>query len=839
MRRFKLSPSITTFAAIAILIAIHQTAGDAHADDCYSSAPSTFTVTLPKVTNPPDPYGWNLPAVWGPINNQVGPSDSITVPNGRPIYALIVSGYGNNEYLDQLMVYRFARHLMDQGAYVHWAWWNNLLAPYMERPLHHNQSHPGNPASLLNFVHPVSAQNKAVPGENYQFLSDAKLFLQAIRANNPEAVIILVGHSMGGRSVVDLAKETNVLIDLLAPIDPVANRTYPWAGLPEQDEPHYNWTRYRATRAEVNYYSMRCPDPDWPNLCTQANCVAFGSPKKSYEAAGEGSIGVPCSGKVFVHAPQMTFGSNIINLHHRWQHEAKFPYDFATAELFNPNYPFPPGGTENQVAVATKSSGADPGGWPGASAGSECCPTGDGVAWPNDGHGEIIGGRGPVPPAPRALGFRVRTSPECDGGNPCNWGIEWPARTKSAGSYGNGNAAFRVQLLKDLENQQWNPQNPGSDSWVHRPYNSGLCLVSAGLVAKFESMNKPPSAVAGGDQVIECDGCSSANVTLDGSASFDPNGLAMTYTWTGPFGTANGPVVNVTLPLGVHCVRLEVRDSVGHIARDFITVTIYDPPIVQFTRTAGLWTKYAGTFDARAFDEFFPGVSVGGGCLLDPPLEPATISIQGGSITVAAHENGVPYCAISDSGSGAAHSDVRLNNNASVVTFDFDPPITAFYTYYGSLAIGHTATMALYSAEDGSHVASLTTPPSTDNILSAGQGFTSTVPIERIEFSATEPAGVLIGAFAGLLPGEPSLGTVNIPGYPGPNGSTVQLDFGVTFVDTCPADLTGSGSVNVSDLLALLAAWGPCAGCAADLNGDGQVNVSDLLALLAAWGPCS
>jgi hypothetical protein len=58
----------------------------------------------------------------------------------------------------------------------------------------------------------------------------------------------------------------------------------------------------------------------------------------------------------------------------------------------------------------------------------------------------------------------------------------------------------------------------------------------------------------------------------------------------------------------------------------------------------------------------------------------------------------------------------------------------------------------------------------------------------------------------------------------------------------CPADISpavGDSVVNVSDLLALLAAWGPCAGCAADLNGDGQVNVSDLLALLSAWGQCS
>lgn len=54
----------------------------------------------------------------------------------------------------------------------------------------------------------------------------------------------------------------------------------------------------------------------------------------------------------------------------------------------------------------------------------------------------------------------------------------------------------------------------------------------------------------------------------------------------------------------------------------------------------------------------------------------------------------------------------------------------------------------------------------------------------------------------------------------------------------CPADLDGDGSVGASDLLALLAAWGPNPDHPADLDGDGSVGASDLLALLANWGPC-
>ena len=51
------------------------------------------------------------------------------------------------------------------------------------------------------------------------------------------------------------------------------------------------------------------------------------------------------------------------------------------------------------------------------------------------------------------------------------------------------------------------------------------------------------------------------------------------------------------------------------------------------------------------------------------------------------------------------------------------------------------------------------------------------------------------------------------------------------------ADLTDDCIVGAADLLALLAAWGPCKGCLADFDQNGDVGASDLLALLAAWGP--
>ncbi|MBT8484206.1 MAG: VCBS repeat-containing protein, partial [Phycisphaerae bacterium] len=49
-------------------------------------------------------------------------------------------------------------------------------------------------------------------------------------------------------------------------------------------------------------------------------------------------------------------------------------------------------------------------------------------------------------------------------------------------------------------------------------------------------------------------------------------------------------------------------------------------------------------------------------------------------------------------------------------------------------------------------------------------------------------------------------------------------------------DIDGDGVVGFLDLLAVLAAWGPCPGCPQDLDGDGVVGFTDLLVVLAAWG---
>ena len=65
---------------------------------------------------------------------------------------------------------------------------------------------------------------------------------------------------------------------------------------------------------------------------------------------------------------------------------------------------------------------------------------------------------------------------------------------------------------------------------------------------------------------------------------------------------------------------------------------------------------------------------------------------------------------------------------------------------------------------------------------------------------------------------------------------------GIIFIELdpgCEGDIDGSGAVDVGDILAILAAWGPCDGeCPEDVDENGDVGFSDLLIVLKAWGPC-
>ena len=95
-------------------------------------------------------------------------------------------------------------------------------------------------------------------------------------------------------------------------------------------------------------------------------------------------------------------------------------------------------------------------------------------------------------------------------------------------------------------------------------------------------LNRPPVADAGPDQTVEAASPAGVLVGLDGTASSDPDGDPLTFTWSGPFGTLTGAIVNAPVPLGTYEIALTVDDGRGASASDTLDVTVQDttPPLV-------------------------------------------------------------------------------------------------------------------------------------------------------------------------------------------------------------------------------------------------------------------
>ena len=110
-------------------------------------------------------------------------------------------------------------------------------------------------------------------------------------------------------------------------------------------------------------------------------------------------------------------------------------------------------------------------------------------------------------------------------------------------------------------------------------------------------VNTSPTASAGPDQVVSAGTNCQAMVTLNGTASSDPDGDTLTYTWTienllpPPIvlsppqsnGSVTGPSPTGPLPLGTHTITLTVSDGHGGTASDTVVATVRDVTAPTFS----------------------------------------------------------------------------------------------------------------------------------------------------------------------------------------------------------------------------------------------------------------
>ncbi|MHC4069371.1 MAG: FG-GAP repeat protein [Planctomycetota bacterium] len=107
-----------------------------------------------------------------------------------------------------------------------------------------------------------------------------------------------------------------------------------------------------------------------------------------------------------------------------------------------------------------------------------------------------------------------------------------------------------------------------------------------------EPNNAPPIADAGPDQTLYVtDYNTPAEVTLDGSGSYDPDDDELTYTWfMNDSNDPNGPVIatavspTISLPIGQHTIELIVNDGEYDSEPDQVVITVVKlnaPPVAD------------------------------------------------------------------------------------------------------------------------------------------------------------------------------------------------------------------------------------------------------------------
>lgn len=96
------------------------------------------------------------------------------------------------------------------------------------------------------------------------------------------------------------------------------------------------------------------------------------------------------------------------------------------------------------------------------------------------------------------------------------------------------------------------------------------------LASSAAILNLPPVADAGDDVTIISNTDSKADVILDGSKSYDPDGEIVSWSWISENGRVLGesPIIKVRLSQGVHSFSLSVTDNKGATSASKMTVRV-------------------------------------------------------------------------------------------------------------------------------------------------------------------------------------------------------------------------------------------------------------------------
>jgi len=116
--------------------------------------------------------------------------------------------------------------------------------------------------------------------------------------------------------------------------------------------------------------------------------------------------------------------------------------------------------------------------------------------------------------------------------------------------------------------------NEDIETQLSEKLEDGDALVE--LVESAKSLNIPPVADAGEDRTVNSDEEGKATILLDGTRSYDPDGIISKWAWSDGEGKQIGesPQIRVRLSKGVHNFSLAVTDNGGAKAKANITIQV-------------------------------------------------------------------------------------------------------------------------------------------------------------------------------------------------------------------------------------------------------------------------
>ncbi len=226
-------------------------------------------------------------------------------------------------------------------------------------------------------------------------------------------------------------------------------------------------------------------------------------------------------------------------------------------------------------------------------------------------------------------------------------------------------------------------------------------------------VNQDPVAAAGDDQSFSCI-IGGTDVTLDGSGSSDPDGDALSYSWSGSFGTVTGVNPTVFLGGGDHTITLTVDDGFGGSASDEMVVSI------ELDETAPVITLIGGdTVEVvclYSYDEL--GADVLDNCDPNPSLTIDASAVD--TSTVGFYD--VVYTSVDEAGNESSVTRVvEVTNQAPVVANE----INGLTLSFGDASVSTTVDLEFVFDDPDGHAMTYTASNGDDGV--ATMSFDGTV----------------------------------------------------------------------------------------------------------------